>query len=182
MHFACGRSCVSDCVGAGNAAPRSAGQLSFSLAPHTRLHCSLYALRRELLDSQCTFDYALALIDSESEANADQGIEMMYGLTDRDFQTAECLFHIARAYLALGQITRSREMCERLLQINPDFQDAWDLHEKYGEIVYKDGPVGLLAMGGLAVAGAFALRALWAEPEAKEEEATFNRTSFDWAA
>tara|TARA_B110000208_G_C11447013_1_gene313081 strand:+ start:31 stop:414 length:384 start_codon:yes stop_codon:yes gene_type:complete len=110
------------------------------------------------------------MLDANNAATQEDGIEMLFGLTDRDFQTAECLYHIARGYLALGQLARSREICERLLQINPDFQEAWDLHEKYGEIVYKDGPVGLLALGGIAVAGALVLRALWAKPEEKEAE------------
>ena len=135
-----------------------------------------------------TYNYALALIDSNNEtnavANAEQGIDLMYGLTDRDFRTADCMYHIARAFLELGQLARSREMCERLLQINPDFQDAWTLHEKYGEIAYKDGPIGLLAMGGIALVGAFALRALMSERkvETKQEEIRFDRASFGWAA
>ncbi|XP_062215569.1 mitochondrial fission 1 protein A-like [Phragmites australis] len=106
-----------------------------------------------------------ALVHSRQPEDVNRGIGMLQASLDKSsspLQTREKLYLLAVGHYRTGDYTRSRQLLERCLEIQPDWRQALTLQRLVEDKTKRDGMIGMAiitgAFGvvGLAVGGIIA--------------------------
>ncbi|RLN30569.1 mitochondrial fission 1 protein A isoform X2 [Panicum miliaceum] len=104
-----------------------------------------------------------ALVHSRQTDDVNRGISMLEASLDNSgspLQTREKLYLLAVGHYRNGDYSKSRQLVERCLQIQPDWRQAISLKKAIEDKIAKDGLIGIgiattavgLLVGGIAAA------------------------------
>lgn len=112
--------------------------------------------------SQSQFNYAWGLIKSNSHRQVQEGIDLLVQIYKHDSSMRrECLYYLSLGSYKVGDYGNSRRYVDKLLEVEPDNQQAKGLKESIEDKVTTDGLIGLgigagvLAVGVGIIAGVF---------------------------
>ncbi|CAL4939458.1 unnamed protein product [Urochloa decumbens] len=92
-----------------------------------------------------------ALVHSRQPEDVNRGIGMLQVSLDRPsspLQTREKLYLLAVGHYRTGDYTRSRQLSERCLEIQPDWRQALTLQRLVEEKTRRDGMIGMAIITG----------------------------------
>jgi fission 1 protein len=104
-----------------------------------------------------------ALVHSKHQDDVNRGISMIEASLDNSsspLQTREKLYLLAVGKYRSGDYSRSRQLVERCLEVQPDWRQALSLKKAIEDKIAKDGVIGIgiattavgLLVGGIAAA------------------------------
>ncbi|XP_006650094.1 mitochondrial fission 1 protein A-like [Oryza brachyantha] len=92
-----------------------------------------------------------ALVHSRQPEDVNRGIGMLQASLDRStspLQTREKLYLLAVGHYRTGDYTRSRQLLERCLEIQPDWRQALTLQRLVEDKTRRDGMIGMAIITG----------------------------------
>ncbi|KAK1402836.1 Mitochondrial fission 1 protein [Heracleum sosnowskyi] len=116
------------------------------------------------LKNECIMRLSWALVHSRRPDDVQRGIAMLEASLSSTGsspqQIREKLYLLAVGYFRSGNYSRSRQLVERCLEIQPDWRQALNLKQAVEDRITKDGAIGIgiaataaaVLVGGLAAA------------------------------
>jgi len=99
------------------------------------------------------FQYASCLIRSRYKDDIQKGIPLLMDLCDGNYDTRDFLFFLAIGHYKLGDLTKASKFVQRLLTIEPNNLQAYELKQLIDSKSHSDTVVGLAVTGGLVALG-----------------------------
>ncbi|KAL4324810.1 hypothetical protein GQ457_11G019030 [Hibiscus cannabinus] len=117
----------------------------------------------EELKNECLTRFSWALVHSRRAEDVERGIAMLeasLASTADPMKMREKLYLLAVGHFRRGDYSRSRELVEQCLMIEPEWRQAQSLKKAIEERITKDGVIGIgiavtaagLVAGGIAAA------------------------------
>lgn len=112
----------------------------------------------QLTNCLCTeteFEYGWALVRSSNRTDRQQGIKILKQLLQNfpNTRTRDCLYYLAVGMFRCKQYEEANQMIRKLLDLEPNNQQAKALKRLIEQEVRKDGIIGATMVGGLALIG-----------------------------
>mmetsp|Transcript_42025 Transcript_42025/g.164611 ORF Transcript_42025/g.164611 Transcript_42025/m.164611 type:complete len:190 (-) Transcript_42025:844-1413(-) len=119
------------------------------------LHQSLQAFEEDYL-KECAknrpapgakFNYAWALVKSQSRAHIKKGVTLLRGLSFDHYRPADCLYYCAVGYYRLDNLYESRRCLKQLLSFNEKYRPAISLMDILDDRIRREAATGLAVLG-----------------------------------
>ena len=99
------------------------------------------------------FQYASCLVRSKYKDDIQKGIALLLELCQGNYDTRDFLFFLAVGHYKLGNLTTASKFVQRLLTIEPNNFQAYELKKLIDSKANKDAAVGIALTGGLVALG-----------------------------